>query len=84
VVELNGVRIWAIAFRGGEAAPPRKLACGTLARRVEGARAVGGPAMPDRLGVPGRPDVSVPWTGWFELAAGELVAVYGAKVEPVG
>ena len=78
MVELNGVRIWSIAFLGEEAMPPRKLVCGTLARRV------GGTAMPDRLGVPGRPDVSVAWTGWFELANGEVVAVYGAKVEPVG
>jgi len=84
VVELNGVRIWAVEFPKGEAMPPRKLVCGTLARRVEGDRTPLGLVMPDRLAVPSRPDVSVPWTGWFELAAGGVVAVYGAKVEPVG
>jgi len=77
VVELNGVRIWAVAERGWPALPARKLVCGTLAcpRR---------PELPERLAVPGRPDLSVSWTGWFELMTGEVVGVYGAMVEPIG
>ena len=68
VVELNGVRIWAVAVDGGTLAPPRKLVCGTLARPcVEVEPAVNRPKLADRLAVPGRPDVSVAWTGWFEL-----------------
>ena len=84
MVELNGVRIWAIRFEGGCVTPARKLVCGTLARPTSGRCPIRGGIPLDRLEVPGRPGVSVPWTGWFELATGEVVAVYGAKVEPVG
>jgi len=87
VVELNGVRIWAVAEREWPALPARKLVCGTLARPVaEDQWAIGPRALelPERLAVPGRPDLSVGWTGWFELTTGEVVGVYGAMVEPVG
>ena len=85
MVELNGVRIWAITVAGGQTLPPRKLVCGTLARPLPS-----GPADPPRLDLParlvppGRPDLSLPWNGWFELATGEVAGVYGATVEPIG
>ena len=87
MVELNGVRIWAVALpvESGLVAPPRKLVCGTLARPLD---RVGGrprlPELPGWLAVPGRSDVAVAWTGWFELMTGEVVGVYGAQVEGVG
>ena len=83
MVELNGVRIWAVAAGG---AAPRKLACGTLARPVPVRPGVAAlpPPRGARLAVPGRPDVAVTWTGWFELTTGEVVGVYGAQVEAVG
>ena len=87
MVELNGVRIWAIGFEGGRALPPRKLVCGTLASPAgpAGSAAILGEAPAARIGLPGRPDLTIPWVGWFRLAAsGEVVAVYGAVVEPVG
>ena len=86
MVELNGVRIWGVGFEGGRPLPPRKLPCGTLARpRGDAGRMGGAGTTPDRIGVPGRPDLAVARTGWFELVAtGEVLAVYGAVVEPVG
>lgn len=87
MVELNGVRIWAIGrTAGGQLLAPRKLACGTLADRLGPAGAPGpGTAPPPWFEVPGRPDLTVPWVGWFRLAlTGEVVGIYGAVVEPVG
>ncbi len=85
MVELNGVRIWAVAVEGGRALPLRKLACGTLARPWAGALGSGVIPLPARIEVPGRPEVVVGWTGWFRLVAtGEVVGVYGAVVERVG
>ncbi len=84
MIELIGVRIWAIRFEGGYATSARKLVCGTLARPAPGRCPLQGGVLPERIEVPGRPGVSVPWTGWFELSTGEVVAVYGAKIEPVG
>ena len=86
MVELNGVRIWARAVEGGRLADPRKLVCGTLAQPIgdESRPPDIGPLAP-RIGVPGRLDLTVAWTGWFTLVTtGEVVAVYGAVVEPVG
>ena len=83
MVELNGVRIWARTIEGGRLAEPRKLVCGTLAQPLGEAPDVGSLAL--RIGVPGRSDLTVAWTGWFSLpATGEVVAVYGAVVEPLG
>ena len=80
MVELNGVRIWAVG--AGDGGRPRKLACGTLARPVDGGSA---PPLGPRIGLPGRPDVVIDWSGWFALATtGEVVGVYGAVVEAVG
>ena len=84
MVELNGVRIWAIGLDAGTTRPARKLPCGTLARPLGGDPRPGAAPMPGRLPMPGRPDVSVAWTGWFALPTGEAVAVYGAVVAPVG
>lgn len=87
MVELNGVRIWAVAVVGGQVLPPRKLVCGTLARPWAGTGDLPGEAssLPGRIRVPGRPELVVGWTGWFELVAtGEVLAVYGAVVEWVG
>ena len=84
MVELNGVRIWAVGV--GPAAVPRKLVCGTLARPLtadEDGATLPSP-MGARLAVPGRLGVAVAWTGWFELMTGEVVGVYGAQVEAVG
>ncbi len=85
MVELNGVRIWAIAIEGGQASPPRKLHCGTLAHPVASDLTFRpAPTLPARLTPPGRPDLALAWTGWFELTTGEVVGVYGAQVEAVG
>ena len=82
MVELNGVRIWAVTVEAGGTSPARKLVCGTLARPLDDLASR--PALASRLAVPGRSDLSVVWNGWFELINGEVVGVYGAKVEPVG
>ena len=87
LVELNGVRITALGVVADGFAPARRLVCGTLARPWRGdhePRPRGGPELPDRVAVPGRPGVLVPWTGWFTLLDGEVVAVFGAVVEPIG
>ena len=86
MVELNGVRIWARVMAGGRLAEPRKLVCGTLAEPLSDAVRLpfDGP-LGARLDVPGRPELTIAWTGWFFLVAtGEVAAVYGAVVEPVG
>ena len=83
MVELNGVRIWAGLVEEGRLAASRKLVCGTLAWPLGDAPEVG--PLAQRIPVPGRPGLSVAWTGWFTLVStGQVVGVYGAVVEPVG
>ena len=83
LVELNGVRICALVVEGDRLAPTRRLACGTLAHPLAGPPA-GRFAPPERVAVPGRPGVLVARTGWFRLLTGEVAAVFGAVVEPIG
>ncbi len=85
MIELIGVRIWAIPL--GEAGPsrPRKLPCGVLVSLPpEDERDRAASSVPARFELPNNPGVFVPFSGVFRLSTGDLAAVYGAVEEPIG
>ena len=85
MIELNGVRIWAIPFRERRALTPLKLICGSIVTTpTEAQRRLAPPELPIRIPLPGNPTVSIRYSGLFMLHSGDLAAVYGAVTEPLG
>ena len=85
MIELNGVRIWAIPYVDRRATEPRKLPCGVIVDEpsADQRRQASGP-FPDRFEIPQRPGVFVKFTGVFQLGTGEVAAIYGAVPEKLG
>jgi hypothetical protein len=85
MIELNGVRIWAIPYRERRALSPLKLICGAIVEAPNEAQRSRAPAeLPTRIPLPGNPEVSIRYSGLFLLPSGEVAAVYGAVLEPLG
>ncbi len=85
LIELNGVRIWAITFLDGGPSAPRKLPCGVIVRNPTDEQRVRAPSVfPPRFELPDNPGVFVNFSGLFQLMTGDLAAVYGAVKEPLG
>jgi hypothetical protein len=85
MIELNGVRIWAIPYRDRRALSPCKLVCGAVVKAPTEAQQARAPSVvPDRIPLPGNPTVSIRYSGLFLLPSGDVAAVYGAVVEPLG
>jgi hypothetical protein len=85
MIELNGVRIWAIPYRERRALAPLKLFCGAIVKTpTEAQRSLAPRDLPARIKMPGNPDVSIRFSGLFLLPTGDVAAVYGAVTEPLG
>ena len=85
MIELNGVRIWAIPYRDRRALSPCKLVCGAIIKTpTEAQRARAPPVLPSKIPLPGNPEVSIRYSGLFLLPSGDVAAVYGAVIEPLG
>ena len=84
MIELNGVRIWAIVCGAGPRSAPRKLPCGVIVEHPTPEQRSSVPIFPDRFELPNHPGLFVPFSGVFQLSTGELAAVYGAVPEPLG
>jgi hypothetical protein len=85
MIELNGVRIWAIPYRDRRALSPCKLFCGTVVEApTETQRARAPSVVPSRIALPSDPEVSIRYSGLFLLPSGDVAAVYGAVIEPLG
>ena len=85
MIELNGVRIWAIPYRERAALAPRKLACGAVVKApTEEERSHAPEGFPSRIELPGNSEVSIDFSGLFLLPSGDIAAVYGAVQEPLG
>ena len=85
MIELNGVRIWAIPYRNRLAMAPRKLSCGAVVKAPSAEERSHAPEeLPARIGLPGNPRVSIGFSGIFRLPSGDIAAIYGAVKEPLG
>ena len=85
LIELNGVRIWAIPFGESGNSSPRKLPCGVIVKDpTEEQRSRAPSHLPARFELPDNPGIFVPFSGLFQLSTGDLAAVYGAVKEPLG
>jgi len=85
LIELIGVRIWAIPYRDRRPSAPRKLPCGVVVEEpTRDQRAGAPPNIPDRFELPTNPGVYVGFSGLFWLPTGQLAAVYGGIREPLG
>jgi hypothetical protein len=85
MVELNGVRIWAIPYRERRALSPRKLICGAVVEAPSQAQRSRVPSeVPATIPLPGNPGVLIRYSGLFLLPSGDVAAVYGAVVETLG
>ena len=85
MIELNGVRIWAIPYRDRSALAPRKLSCGAVVKAPTAEERSHAPeGFPARIEMPGNSEVSIKFSGLFLLASGDVAAVYGAVQEPLG
>lgn len=85
MIELVGLRIWAIPFVAGIASPPRKLACGVIVGEVIGPQeGETPPNLPWRFELPDRPGQFASFSGLFLIEPGQAAAVYGAVAEKLG
>jgi hypothetical protein len=85
LIELIGVRIWAISYENRRAMAPRKLPCGVVVKDPTEEQRAGAPSShPVRFELPNNPGIFVPFSGLFLLPTGNLAAVYGAVQEPLG
>jgi hypothetical protein len=85
MIELNGVRIWAIPYRDRRALSPCKLVCGAVVKAPTAAQRARAPSvLPNRIPLPGNPAVFIRFSGVFLLPSGDVAAVYGAVIEPLG
>ena len=85
MIELNGVRIWAIPYRERSPLAPRKLSCGAVVKTpTDEERSHAPEGLPARIVMPGNSDVSIDFSGLFLLPSGDVAAVYGAVQEPLG
>jgi hypothetical protein len=85
LIELNGVRIWAISYEDRRAMAPRKLPCGVVVEDPTEEQRAGAPSShPVRFEIPDKPGIFVAFSGLFLLPTGNLAAVYGAVQERLG
>ncbi len=85
MIELVGLRIWAIPYVAGLASPPRKLACGMIVGEIIGpARGQTPPDLPWQFELPDRPGQFASFSGLFLIGPGQAAAVYGAVAEKLG